>query len=171
MDSKTLHKIGYGLYVISSKIGESYNGQIANTVFQITSKPPTIAVSINKDNFTYSFINESKIFSVSILSKNTPMKFIGLFGFKSGRDIYKFKDTGYKIGMTGSPVVLDNSIGYMEAKVIDSLDVGTHVLFVGEVVDAQILNDDEPMTYAYYHEIKGGKSPKTAPTYIEENKS
>jgi len=171
MDSKTLHKIGYGLYVISSKIGESYNGQIANTVFQITSKPPTIAVSINKDNFTYSFINESKIFSVSILSKNTPMKFIGLFGFKSGRDIDKFKDTGYKIGMTGSPVVLDNSIGYMEAKVIDSLDVGTHVLFVGEVVDAQIINDEEPMTYAYYHEIKGGKSPKTAPTYIEENKS
>lgn len=171
MDSKTLHKIGYGLYVIGSKIGESYNGQIANTVFQITSKPPTIAVSINKDNFTYSFINESKIFSVSILSKNTPMKFIGLFGFKCGRDIDKFKDTGYKIGITGAPVVIDNSIGYMEAKIIDSLDVGTHVLFVGEVVDAQILNDEEPMTYAYYHEIKGGKAPKTAPTYIEENKS
>ncbi|HEN21244.1 MAG TPA: flavin reductase [Desulfobacteraceae bacterium] len=171
MDNRTLHKIGYGLYVVSSKNGERYNGQIANTVFQITSKPATIALSINKDNFTHSFISESRVFAVSILSQNTPMKFIGLFGFKCGRDIDKFKDIGYEIGVTGSPVVIDNSIGYIEAKVIGSLDVGTHDLFIGEVVNAQILNSDEPMTYAYYHEIKGGKSPKTAPTFIEENKS
>ena len=166
MDPKILHKISYGMYIISSVNGDKFNGQIANTVFQITSDPPTIAVSINKDNFTHDFILNSKVFTVSILSTEAPMIFIGRFGFKSGRDIDKFEDMDYKLGKTGAPIVLENSIAYLEAKVINSLDVGTHTLFVGEVVDAQALKDGEPMTYAYYHEVKGGKAPKTAPTYI-----
>lgn len=166
MDSKILHKISYGLYIISSINGDKFNGQIANTVFQITSDPPTIAVSINKDNFTHDFILDSKVFTVSILSTEAPMKFIGRFGFKSGRDIDKFENMDYKLGKTGAPIVLENSIAYLEAKVINRLDVGTHTLFVGEVVDAQALKDGETMTYAYYHEIKGGKAPKSAPTYI-----
>lgn len=168
MNSKTLYKISYGLYVISSKRGKKINGQIANTVFQITSEPPTMAVSINKENLTHEFIEESKVFTVSILSEETPMKFIGHFGFKSGKELDKFKDMNYKIGLTGAPIVLENTIGYLEVELIDTLDAGTHTVFIGEVVDAEIINDKEPMTYAYYHKIKGGKAPKTAPTYIKE---
>ena len=165
MKTKTLHKISYGLYVISSKKGERFNGQIANTVFQTTSEPPTIAVSVNKDNLTFEFIRESKVFSVSILSKETPLKFIGHFGFKSGRDIDKFKDIKYKVGISGAPIVMENTIGYLEAELVDSLDVGTHTVFVGKVISGEMIKDEEPMTYAYYREIKGGKAPKTAPTY------
>ena len=168
MDPKTLHKISYGLYVISSKKGDKFNGQIANTVFQITSEPPTIAVSINKQNLTHEFIQESKVFTVSILSQETPMKFIGHFGFKSGRKLDKFKDINYKIGITGAPIILENSIGYLEAKVIKTVDVGTHTIFIGKVIDAEITGDGEVMTYAYYHEVKRGTAPKTAPTYIKE---
>jgi flavin reductase (DIM6/NTAB) family NADH-FMN oxidoreductase RutF len=168
MEPKTFHKLGYGMYVVSSKKGKRFNGQIANTVFQITSKPPTIAVSINKKNLTHNFILESKLFTVSILSTETPMKFIGRFGFKSGREIDKFEGVDYQVGVTGTPIVLENSIGYLEAAVINTLDVGTHVVFVGKVVDAQILKDGEPMTYAYYHKVKGGKVPKAAPTYIDQ---
>ncbi|MDO9565810.1 MAG: flavin reductase family protein [Candidatus Desulfaltia sp.] len=166
MEPETFHMLSYGMYIVSSKKDKRFNGQIANTVFQITSKPPTVAVSINKDNLTHDFILESKLFSVSILSIETPMKFIGRFGFKSGREIDKFESIDYKIGATGTPIVLENSIGYLEAEIINTLDVGTHVVFVGKVVDAQILKDGEPMTYAYYREIKGGKAPKAAPTYI-----
>ena len=168
MNSKALHKVGYGVYIVSSKTNKKFNGQIANTVFQISSEPPTIAISINKQNLTHEFIMESKVFTVSILSQETPMKFIGLFGFKSGRGLDKFKETNHKIGITGAPVVLDNAIAYLEAEVINSIDVETHTVFFGKVVDADILDDKEPMTYAYYHNIKGGKSPKTAPTYIKE---
>lgn len=171
MNQKALHKISYGLYVVSSKRNDKFNGQIANTVFQITSEPPTIAVSINKQNLTHGYIQESKVFTTSILSKETPMKFIGHFGFKSGRELDKFKDVNYKVGVTGAPVVLENIVGYLEAEVVDSLDAGTHTVFIGKVVDAEIIKDGEPMTYAYYHEIKKGTAPKTAPTYIkEENK-
>ncbi|MBA3044057.1 flavin reductase [archaeon] len=168
MNKKALYKVSYGMYVISSIMDEKINGQIANTVFQVTSEPPAVAVSINKQNLTHKYIQESKVFTVSILSKETPMKFIGHFGFKSGRELDKFKETDYKVGVTGAPVVLENIIGYLEAEVTDSLDAGTHTVFIGKIVDAEIIKDDEPMTYTYYHEIKKGTAPKTAPTYIRE---
>ncbi|MCD6594373.1 flavin reductase [bacterium] len=168
MNQKTLWKLSYGMYVVCSLDGEKLNGQIANTVFQITSEPPIIAVSINKQNLTHEFIEKSKVFSVSLLSVDADMKLIGHFGFKSGKDFNKFEDMNYKQGSTGAPLVMENTIGYLECEVIDSLDVGTHTLFIGKVVDADILSDAEPMTYAYYHKIKGGKAPKTAPTYISE---
>jgi len=165
MNAKTLHKISYGVYVICSKNGEKINGQIANALFQVTSEPPTIAVSINKQNLTHEYIKKSNFFTVSILSENTPMIFIGNFGFKSGRDIDKFKDVEYKLGKAKVPIVLDNTLACIEAKVIDKIDVGTHTIFIGRVEDADILSEDKPMTYEYYHKVKGGVSPKTAPTY------
>ncbi len=165
MNSKTLHKISYGLYVICSKNGEKMNGQIANALFQVTAEPATIAVSINKQNLTHEYIEKSNFFTVSILSENTPMGFIGNFGFKSGRDIDKFKDVEYKLGKDKVPLVLDNALACIEAKVINKIDVGTHTIFIGRVEDAEILSEDKPMTYEYYHKVKGGVSPKTAPTY------
>ena len=166
MNLKALHKIGYGLYVVTSRKGGNFNGQIANTIFQITSEPATIAASINKQNFTHEFIRESSVLAVSMLSKNTPLKFIGHFGFRSGRDIDKFKGISYKVGRTGAPIVLDHAVAYLEVGVIEEVDAGTHTIFIGKLVDAEILTSEEPMTYAYYHEIKRGVTPKAAPTYI-----
>ena len=165
MDPRTLHKISYGIYVVCSKNEEKINGQIANAIFQVTSDPPVLAISINKQNLTHDFIEKSKNFSISILSEKTPMKFIGTFGFKSGRDIDKFKDIEYKLGKTKSPLVMDNTLACIEAKVIDKIDVGTHTIFIGKVEDAEILSEEKPMTYEYYHKVKGGVSPKTSPTY------
>ncbi|HIG99213.1 MAG TPA: flavin reductase, partial [Thermoplasmata archaeon] len=91
MDKKAFHKISYGLYIVCSKDGEKTNGQVANALFQVTSEPPTIAVSINKQNLTHEYITKSNVFTISILDKKTPLPLIGTFGFKSGRDIAKFK--------------------------------------------------------------------------------
>jgi len=168
MDLRALHKLSYGLYVVTSRKGNKLNGQIANTVFQITSEPPTIAVSINKINLTWEFIKESGVFAVSMLCQDTPLSFIGHFGFNSGRDIDKLKGINYKIGQTKAPVIIDNAVSYLEAKVTKEIDVGTHTIFIGEVVDADILSDKTCMTYDYYHQIKRGTTPKTAPSYIEE---
>lgn len=165
MNPKTLQKISYGVYVICSKNEEKINGQIANALFQVTAEPATIAVSINKQNLTHEYIEKSNFFTVSILSENTPMSFIGNFGFKSGRDMDKFKDVKYKLGKAKSPIVLDNALACIEAKVIDKIDVGTHTIFIGRVEDTETLSEGKPMTYEYYHTVKGGVSPKTAPTY------
>jgi flavin reductase (DIM6/NTAB) family NADH-FMN oxidoreductase RutF/rubredoxin len=165
MDQKALHKISYGLYVICSKKEQKTNGQIANALFQVTSDPQTVAISINKQNLTHDYIENSKCFTVSVLSQETPMTFIGNFGFKSGRDINKFENVKSKKGKNGVPLVLDYSLACFEAEVINEIDVGTHTIFIGRIMDADVLTHDKPMTYEYYHEIKGGYSPKTAPTY------
>ena len=170
MNPKALHKLGYGMYVIGSRKGDRLNGQIANTVFQITSEPPTIAVSINKGNLTHEFIKESRVFAVSVLRQDTPLSFIGHFGFKSGRDISKLEGISYKIGETRAPVVIDNAVAYLEIKVTQEVNVGTHTIFIGEVVTADVISEAVGMTYDYYHQVKRGTTPKTAPSYVEERK-
>ncbi|MFC1522675.1 flavin reductase [Elusimicrobiota bacterium] len=171
MNISAFFKISYGLYIVSSRKAGKFNGQISNTVFMVTNEPLKLAICINKQNLTHEFIEESKVFTASILSGKAPMEFIGRFGFKSGRDINKFEGVSHKRGENGAPIVTDNSIGYIEANVINSFDVGTHTMFIGEITQADALSADEPMTYAYYHKVKGGKAPKTAPTYIKEETS
>ena len=170
MNTKALQQISYGLYIIGSRKGDRINGQIANTVIQTSSEPPTISVCINKGNLTHEFIKDSRVFTVSILSKDTPLSLIGQFGFKSGRDINKFEGVNYKTGETKAPIVLDHTLAYLEVRVTKELDVATHTDFVGELVGADILKEGEPMTYAYYHQVKRGTTPKTAPSYVEEKK-
>jgi len=168
MDKAAFFKMSYGVYIVASRKDDQFNGQIANSVFQATSTPPTIVAVINKKNLTHEYIQASRKFTVSILAKTAPMTLIGLFGFKSGREVNKFADISFKTGLLDVPIVLDHVVAYMEAKVIDEKDCGTHTLFIAEIADCKIVSDEEPMSYNYYHEVKGGKSPKSAPTYTEE---
>jgi flavin reductase (DIM6/NTAB) family NADH-FMN oxidoreductase RutF len=158
MNPKALHSISYGLYVIASRKGDKINGQIANTVFQITSTPPTLAVSINK---------ASRSLTVNVLDQETGMVFIGRFGFRCGRDIEKFDGIKHRLTQSGNPILEEHSVAFLEVKVEKEIDMGTHTIFIGEVIDGEILDEGEPMTYAYYHKVRKGKSPKAAPTYIE----
>ena len=166
MNLGALHKLGYGMYIIGSRKGDRLNAQIANTVFQITSEPPTVAVSINKNNLTNEFIKDSRVFTASVLRQATPLSFIGHFGFKSGRDMDKLKGINYKIGVTQAPIVLDNATAYLEAEVVNDIDVGTHTIFIGKIVAAEVISEDECLTYEYYHQVKRGTTPKTAPSYM-----
>ena len=165
MDAKALYLISYGMYIICSKKGDKINGQTANSVVQVASEPPIISVCINKQNLTHEFIKESKVFTASVLAQTAPLKLIGGFGFKSGRDVNKFEGVKYKLGQSGAPVILDSTLGYLEARVIDSVDAKTHTIFVGELVGAEVLGEGEPMTYAYYHMVKRGTTPKSAPSF------
>jgi flavin reductase (DIM6/NTAB) family NADH-FMN oxidoreductase RutF/rubredoxin len=170
MDPKALFKISYGLYVITSKKGDKINGQTANALIQVTADPPAIAIALNKQNLTNEFIKESKVFAFSILSQDTPLSLIGQFGFKSGREVNKFENVTYKTAQTGAPLITDNTLALVEAKVTQEMDVGTHTIFVGEIVNSEVIKEGEPMTYAYYHQVKRGTTPKTAPTFRGEEK-
>jgi ferric-chelate reductase [NAD(P)H] len=166
MQAEALFKLGYGVYIISSFEGEKLNGQIATVCFQVTAKPAQIVICLNKENLTHDLVMKSRLFGVSVLDEDSTMLFIGQFGFKSGRVIDKFNGTKYRVSPSGIPLVLDHAVAVLEARVLQSLDVGTHTLFVGEVTDCEVLTDAHPMTYEYYHQVKKGKSPKTAPTYV-----
>ncbi len=166
MNTTALRKLGYGMYVIGSRKGDRFNAQIANTVFQITSDPPIIAVSINKKNLSHEFISETKAFTASVLCQDTPLSFIGRFGFNSGRDMNKLEGVGYRIGKTNAPIVTDNAVAYLEARVIKEVEVNTHTIFIGEVVDADVTGEMVCMTYEYYQQVKRGTTPPTAPSFI-----
>lgn len=165
LNRQVFTQISYGLYIVTSRLDQKRNGQIVNTVLQVTSQPPRVAVIINKSNYTHELISGSKVFGASVLDTSTPMTFIGLFGFKSGRNEDKLSKVELIQGSTGVPLVTEHCLSVLEAKVVDQLDVGTHTLFVGKVISAEVLRDGEPLTYAYYHTQLKGRSPKTAPTY------
>ena len=125
---------------------------------QITSSPATIAVSINHDNFTNSCIETSGTFAISILSETSDPGLIGRFGFQSGREIDKFN--GVDALQKGELSVIADACGYIVCKVINKMETSTHTIFLGEVIDADLLKPDSAMTYAYYHKIVKGKIPK-----------
>ena len=168
IDTKAFRTLSYGLYIVTSVCKDKANGQIANSVFQVTSSPPTLAVCINKDNLTHHCIRESGVFAVSVLEEETPLKFIGQFGFKSGKEIDKLAGVNCLKGTTDCPLVTEHAVAVFEVKVRQQLDVGTHTLFVGEVTRAKTLNNHSPLTYAAYHVKKRGKTPPKAPTYQAE---
>ena len=166
MNVNAFRNLSYGVYIVSTMDGERATGCVANSVMQITSSPATIAVSMNHDNYTNSCIKKSGKFAISILSEESNPELIGRFGFQSGKDVDKF-DGIEAVEIEGLSVVPD-SCGYIVCKVIDQMETATHTVFLGEVLDADVLKNEEPMTYAYYHKVVKGKSPKNAPTYIPE---
>lgn len=166
IDQQALFDMTYGMYIVSTVFGAKRNGQIANTVMQITGEPGIcVAACLNKANYTAELVGKSGVFSVSVLEQDVPMTFIGLFGFKCGRDIDKFEKVNCLTGVTGVPMVTDWSLSVIEAKVKESVEMPTHMLFIGEVIGAKHIKEGAPLTYADYHLIKKGKSPKTAPTF------
>ena len=162
--NKGLDFITYGLYLITSSDGERNNGMIVNTAFQVTAQPAQLAISVNKESLTHEIICKSKKFAAMPLSQKTPMIFIGNFGFRTGRTFDKFAKVSFEKGLFGCPIVKENTLSYMEAEVIQMVDVGTHTLFIGEVKNAAVCahNTDAPLTYAYYHHVIKGKTPKGA---------
>jgi len=157
--------LSYGLYIVTSADEGRLNGQVINTLIQVTSEPPRVAIIINKKNFTHELILKSKVFSASVLEESTPMTFLGPFGFRSGRDIDKFSKVAFKEGVTGCPLITEHTLSVLEAEVIDQIDLGTHTIFVGNVVSSEVVREGTPITYQYYHQVLKGKSPPNAPTY------
>jgi flavin reductase (DIM6/NTAB) family NADH-FMN oxidoreductase RutF/rubredoxin len=170
MDTSAFFKISYGLYTICSKAGEKQSGFIANAVMQITSDPKQLLVASNKNNFTSEIIQASKKLTISVLGVKAQMDFFGRFGYRSGRDTDKFSGSHVFYTAEDQPVVLDNATAWFSCDVVNTIDAGTHVLFICRVVDAAVTDTEtEPMTYDYFHKVLKGKSPKNAPTYQTNN--
>jgi flavin reductase (DIM6/NTAB) family NADH-FMN oxidoreductase RutF/rubredoxin len=171
IDFEAFYKITYGLFIVSSGDTVKGNGFISNTVFQITAEPPQFAVACNKKNFTAEIIAQKKAFSVSILDQNTSPDILGRFGFKSGRDFNKLEGMSVNYGKTGVPIVINAAIAYLECTLVNTIDTGTHLIFIGELVQSVLLDKSkDPLTYLYYRQVLKGSAPVNAPTYIDKTK-
>lgn len=167
MDLSVLWKLSYGMYAVGTLDEERPTGCIVNTVAQITSENPVIAVSMNRNNFTYEAMKKTGKFSISILSEQTNPNVIARLGFSSGRNADKF--TGFHfMYLDGMPIVKENACGYLTAEIVGMHQVETHDVILGRVLNTMKGIDFSPMTYRYYHETVKGKAPKNAPTYQKE---
>lgn len=161
--NKGLSYITYGLYIVTSAYEHQKNGMIVNTVFQVTAEPARVAISVNKKSLTHELIAKSGVFAAMPLDEKATLPFIGIFGFRTGRNFDKLAKVPYKMGFLGCPLVVENTLSYLEVEVEKKIDVGTHTLFIGEVKDVGILNSaGKAMTYDFYHHVIKGKTPAGA---------
>ncbi len=171
MNPEAFFKMTYGIYLVTSKSGDQLCGYIANTVFQVTAEPPKIAISCHKNNISAKIIDASGVFSVSVLDKETDAGLIGLFGYQTGNEDKKFERVNYTYGATNTPIILSHAIAYFECRVVDTFDVGSHLLFIGEVVENKLLEaEKDPLTYDYFRSELKLMAPERAPTYIDKTK-
>lgn len=151
VDPTALFKIGYGLYVVTCNDGSKDNGLIVNTVTQVSDNPNRIAVNVNKANYSCEVIKNSGLLNVSILSEDATFKIFEHFGFQSGRNTDKLKGYEHQAkASNGLPYLTKYANAYISGKVLDTVDLGTHLMFICEVTESVKLSDKDTMTYTYY---------------------
>ena len=171
MDTSAMFSFSYGLYVVSADSGDHVAGCLINTGLQVTGEPLQVAVTVNKQNFTTGVIDAAGHFALTVVTKAADMPYIGRFGFRTSADFDKFADIPVERTVLGDLYTTLDACAVVACKVVQRLDLGSHIMFVGEVADAQRIPGDEPITYAYYHSVLKGKTPPKASCYIADQEA
>ena len=151
MDNKAMYKLSYGLFVLSAKVGEKENGCITNTAIQVASEPNQISFAVNKTNFTHDMVMDAKKCNLSVISEAAEFKLFQHFGFQSGRDVNKFEGfSDFRYAENGVPYITIGTNAYFSIDVRQTVDLGSHTLFIGEPTAMEVLSDTPSATYAYY---------------------
>jgi flavin reductase (DIM6/NTAB) family NADH-FMN oxidoreductase RutF len=149
MNNKAMYAVSYGLYLLTAREGEKDNGCVINTLQQVTSCPNRISITVNKQDYTHGMIVRTGVFNVSMLTTETPFEVFRHFGFQSGRDVNKFAGEPTR-AENGVAYVGGVSCAYLSGRVVQSVDLGTHTLFIADVTGGEVLSNGESVTYAYY---------------------
>ena len=164
MDTSALFKIGYGLYVLSANEQGKDNGCILNSVMQVTSEPCQIAICVNKNNYTCEMIQHTKKFNLSVLAEGVTFDVFKNFGYQSGRNTDKFTNfVDVKRSPNGIYYITKDTNAYMSAYVQQEIDLGTHIMFIAQLVEAEVLSEKPTVTYDFYQ-----KNIKPAPQKTEK---
>lgn len=168
IDNNAFRNISYGLFLVSSHSKDVTAGCVVNTFAQVTSQPLQVSLTLNKDNHTTQAVLESGRYVVTCLAEDAPMELIGMFGFKRSREVNKFESFNSSTDSYGIRYVTDHALARFSVQVSHTFDLGTHLMFIGSVEEAEVLAHGKPLTYAHYHEIKGGKTPPRASSFNAE---
>ena len=160
MDTKAMYKLSYGLFVCTAVQGDKKNGCIINTAIQVASDPNRISIAVNKANYTHDMIRETGLCNISVLSTEASFDIFKHFGFQSGRDVDKFKESEpgsiadgkitYEMAENGIPYIKTGTNAYFSLKVEQTVDLGSHTLFICEPVFMTVLSSASSCTYEYY---------------------
>lgn len=149
MDQKAMYQLTYGLFVLSAK-DKKDNGCIINTAGQVTTSPNRITIAVNKQNYTNDMIQKTGLFNLSVLDQSAPFSLFRQFGFQSGRATDKMTSGSYTRSENGILYLTEYTSAYLSGKVVETLDLGTHMLYLADVTDAAMISGKEPVTYSYY---------------------
>lgn len=164
MDNKAFFKLSYGVFMLSSKSGGKANGCITNTCIQVASSPARVAISVLNTNYTCDLIKESGVFALSVLDETTTFETIKYWGMQSGHNVDKLKDIELPADANGVPYLSWSTCAVMSCKVVEKIDLGSHTMFIAEIVDASVTSDKNPLTYADYHSKVKPKTSAPAKT-------
>ncbi len=153
MDTKSLFKLTYGLYVLSTKDGEKDNACIINTAMQVANNPDKISISVSKSSLTCEMIEKTKKFNLSVISTEADFLLFEHFGMKSGRDENKFESfSDVTRSKNGLYYLKKYTNAFISAEVENVVDLGSHIMFIAKMTDGEVLSDNPSCTYAFYHE-------------------
>ena len=168
MDRTAFFTMPSGLYVVSAADGELKAACVINTAVQVTSQPPRVSVAVNKDNVTAGVIERARAFALTVIDQSADMIYIGNFGFKTSSNFDKFARYETRETTLGMPYTPEHACAVFSCKLVETIDVGTHLLFIGEIEDAEKLGDGAPLTYDCYRRVLKGKTPPKASSYIAD---
>lgn len=165
MDKKAMYQLTYGLFVLTSAFEGKDSGCIINTAGQVTNEPNRISITVNKSNFTHDLVSQSRKFNISILSEAACFDTFRHFGFQSGREVNKFSGyTDCRRSANGLYYITSGTNGYISATVEQTIDLGSHTMFIASAEDMEVLSDAPSATYAYYQSSIKPKPEKTVST-------
>ena len=150
MDDQAFRKIGYGLYVLTAREDGKDNGCIINTLIQVTDQPCRISITVNKGNLTCGMIERTGKFNVSVISEEADFALFRRFGYQSGRTADKFDSFPCSRAANGILAVTRMANALFSGTVRQTVDLGTHLMFIADVEDAEVLSPAETATYSYY---------------------
>lgn len=151
VDQNAMFSLSYGLYVLTAREDGRDNGCIINTVTQVTDTPKRVSIAVNKQNLTHDMIKRTGKFNVSVISTAADMGLFQRFGFVSGRDADKFAGIDAPRTENGLAYVAEGVNAVIAVDVTETVDAGTHSIFIGEVREAHMLSGEPSATYDYYH--------------------
>ena len=161
IDSKALFKLGYGLYLVTCRdtMNDRDNALILNSVMQVTINPDRLAVCINKANYSHELIKDSGVMNVLCLDESAPFSLFQHYGMQSGRSVNKLQGMSYSRASNGLTLPTEHTNAYFALSVKEYTDLGSHGLFLCEIIESAVLSDAPSMTYAYYHANVKPKAP------------
>lgn len=163
MDQTALFTMSYGVYVLGTKLEDKLNACIINTGMQVTSIPEQVSITVAKTNLTHDLVKTSGQFSLTTLSEVNALENVKVFGMQSGREVNKFENIPYKLDVLGNPYIEEGAVAVITGKVTQTVDVGTHTIFIADVVEAKDFKQNRPMTYAEYRALKAKNAPQVDP--------
>lgn len=163
MNNKALYNLSYGIFVLAAKAGDKVNACVTNTCIQVANNPTRVVVAVLNQNYTCDLLKQGDVFTVTMLDQSCSMETIAHFGYQSGRNVDKLEDIPLPVDANGVPYLTWHSCAWLSCKVISSQDLGSHTLFIAEVLDADVLSDKEPLTYAYYQNVLKPKPAEKKP--------